>query len=358
MDYSDVAYEVSESIATITINRPERLNTFRGRTIEELIHAFKRAWADRAVACVILTGAGQKAFCVGGDQKEMQEKGSYGTSTNGLWEIDELHNVIRDIPKPVIAAVNGFAIGGGHVLHVLCDVTVAAEHAKFGQAGPRVGVVRCRLGLRLPRAHRRREACPGDLVLLPAVQRADGPGVGSRQPRGARRAPDGGGARPRQASRGSSPTALKFLKHAFNADWPTSSVRRRWPPMALRLSSTARRQSRRAVPSWRSVPRLLEVPLRQRHGTGRETSWREPREPPGLPVPHAWARRLDAPALEAYLRHNLDGFRGRWGSGSSAGDSRTRPICWRHPTGAMSCAGVRPAYPSMRGTPSTESIGC
>ena len=139
MEYTDIRYEVSEAIATITIDRPDRMNAFRGRTIEELIHAFKRAWADKSVACVILTGSGDRAFCVGGDQKEFIEKGSYGTSENGLFEVEALHNVIRDIPKPVIAAVNGFAIGGGHVVHVLCDVTIAAEHAQFGQVGPRVG---------------------------------------------------------------------------------------------------------------------------------------------------------------------------------------------------------------------------
>src|SRR3546814_13158044 len=83
--------------------------------------------------------SGEKAFCVGGDQKEFIETGSYGTSSNGLWEVEAFHNVIRDIPKPVIAAVNGFAIGGGHVFHVICDVTIAAEHAQFGQVGPRVG---------------------------------------------------------------------------------------------------------------------------------------------------------------------------------------------------------------------------
>lgn len=139
MEYTDVSYEVSEQIATITMNRAKRLNAFRARTIEELLHAFKRAWADKNVAVVILTGAGEKSFCVGGDQIEYAETGSYGTSSNGLWEIDDLHMVIRDIPKPVIAAVNGYAIGGGHVLHVLCDVTIASENAKFGQAGPRVG---------------------------------------------------------------------------------------------------------------------------------------------------------------------------------------------------------------------------
>ncbi|MCK0506576.1 enoyl-CoA hydratase-related protein [Aromatoleum anaerobium] len=138
MQYEDVLFEISDAAAIITINRPDRLNSFRARTIEELIHAFKRAWASRDVAAVILTAAGNRAFCVGGDQKIFNETGSYGTSENGLWEIDELHTVIRNIPKPVIAAINGHAIGGGHVIHVLCDVTIAAEHAKFGQAGPRV----------------------------------------------------------------------------------------------------------------------------------------------------------------------------------------------------------------------------
>jgi naphthoate synthase len=139
MEYQDIRYEVEETNAIIAIDRPKRLNAFRGRTVEELIHAFHRAWTDRSVACAILTGTGDRAFCVGGDQKEYVEKGSYGTSANGLFEIERLQNVIRDIPKPVIAAVNGLAIGGGHVLHVVCDVSIAAEHARFGQAGPRVG---------------------------------------------------------------------------------------------------------------------------------------------------------------------------------------------------------------------------
>ncbi len=139
MDYTDIRYEVEETSAIITIDRPRRMNAFRGRTVEELIHAFKSAWAERGVACAILTGAGERAFCAGGDQKEYVEKGSYGTSENGLWEIEALHHTIRELPKPVIAAVNGLAIGGGHVLHVLCDLTIAADHARFGQAGPRVG---------------------------------------------------------------------------------------------------------------------------------------------------------------------------------------------------------------------------
>ena len=123
----------------LTIDRPERMNSFRGRTVDELISAFKHAWADRRVAAVILTGAGDRAFCTGGDVKERAETGGYGETEWGTFEIERLHRIIRDIPKPVIAAVNGVAIGGGHVLHVLCDLSVAADNATFGQAGPRVG---------------------------------------------------------------------------------------------------------------------------------------------------------------------------------------------------------------------------
>lgn len=138
-DLEDVLYEVDRGLAWITINRPERYNAFRGRTVDELIRCFKAAWADHTVGVVALTGAGDRAFCAGGDQKQRQETGDYGPTETGLFEIESLHRVIRDIPKPVIAAVNGAAIGGGHVLHVLCDLTIAAEHATFGQAGPRVG---------------------------------------------------------------------------------------------------------------------------------------------------------------------------------------------------------------------------
>jgi dihydroxynaphthoic acid synthetase len=137
--YTDILYEVEDTTAIITINRPERYNAFRGRTIDELVHAFRRAWADKKVRAVIWTGAGDKAFCSGGDVKQRAETGDYGPTKDGLLDAEYLHSLIRDIPKPVIAAVNGVAIGGGHVFHVLCDITIAAEHARFGQAGPRVG---------------------------------------------------------------------------------------------------------------------------------------------------------------------------------------------------------------------------
>lgn len=138
-ELTDVLYEVDDGVAWVTIKRPERMNAFRGRTVDELIRCFKAAWADGSVGVVVLTGAGDRAFCAGGDQKERQETGSYGPTETGLFEIEAVHRLIRDIPKPVMAAVNGAAIGGGHVLHLVCDLTVAAEHATFGQAGPRVG---------------------------------------------------------------------------------------------------------------------------------------------------------------------------------------------------------------------------
>jgi naphthoate synthase len=139
VEYTDVLYEVEDTTAIITINRPARYNAFRGQTIDELVHAFRRAWADRNVRCIIWTGAGDKAFCAGGDVKQRAETGDYGPTRDGILDSDYLHRLIRDVPKPVIAAVNGAAIGGGHVFHVLCDITIAAEHATFGQAGPRVG---------------------------------------------------------------------------------------------------------------------------------------------------------------------------------------------------------------------------
>jgi dihydroxynaphthoic acid synthetase len=137
--YEDIRYEVDDATAIVTIDRPERMNAFRGRTVEELIAAFRAAWADHDVLAIILTGAGDRAFCTGGDVKQRAETGDYGPTESGLFEIGYLHRLIRDVPKPVIAAVNGVAVGGGHVLHVLCDLSIASETARFGQSGPRVG---------------------------------------------------------------------------------------------------------------------------------------------------------------------------------------------------------------------------
>ena len=143
MKFEDILYEAAEGIATITINRPRVLNAFRAETVDEMVDAFKDAWADRTVGVVILTGAGERAFCVGGDQS-VRTQGGYGgkqaRSDIGL-DVEDLHAIIREIPKPVIAAVNGYAIGGGQVLHVLCDLSIAADTARLGQVGPKVGSV-------------------------------------------------------------------------------------------------------------------------------------------------------------------------------------------------------------------------
>lgn len=144
MSFEDIIYDKTGPVATITINRPQVLNAFRRETVDEMVDAFLDAWADRAIQAVILTGAGDRAFCTGGDQSKRAD-GAYKSEVparlpTGI-DMDALHSVIRDIPKPVIAAVNGYAIGGGHVIHVLCDLTLASDKAKFGQVGPKVGSV-------------------------------------------------------------------------------------------------------------------------------------------------------------------------------------------------------------------------
>ncbi|HEV3053110.1 MAG TPA: enoyl-CoA hydratase-related protein [Solirubrobacteraceae bacterium] len=218
MELTDTKYEVDRGLAWITIDRPERMNAFRARTVDELIHSFTCAWADSEVGVICLTGAGDRAFSTGGDQKQRAETGDYGPSESGLFEIERLHRLIREVPKPVIAAVNGFAIGGGHVLHVLCDITIAADHARFGQVGPRVGSFDAGFGsaylARVVGEKRAREiwfrcrqydaataerwglvneVVPGDQLKPKVREWADD-------------------------MLGLSPTALRFLKQSFNAD--------------------------------------------------------------------------------------------------------------------------------------------
>ncbi len=139
MTYTDILYEKRDGVAWITINRPEVRNAFRTRTVAELTAAFVDARWDPTVGVAVLTGAGDKAFCSGGDQKE-RGQGGYAADQHPM-DVEALHSAIRHCPKPVIAMVNGFAIGGGHVLHVLCDLSIASENAIFGQTGPRVGSV-------------------------------------------------------------------------------------------------------------------------------------------------------------------------------------------------------------------------
>ncbi|MEP6659993.1 MAG: 1,4-dihydroxy-2-naphthoyl-CoA synthase [Acidimicrobiales bacterium] len=143
-DYSDIVYETAEGIAKITINRPEVHNAFRPQTLFELADAFNRARDDDHVGVIIFTGAGTEAFCSGGDQRIRGDDGYIGddaVANKGIGRLNvlDLQVQIRRTPKPVVAMVAGWAIGGGHVLHVVCDLTVAADNARFGQTGPRVG---------------------------------------------------------------------------------------------------------------------------------------------------------------------------------------------------------------------------
>ncbi|MFM7777937.1 MAG: enoyl-CoA hydratase-related protein, partial [Alphaproteobacteria bacterium] len=139
MTYQDILFEARDGVATITINRPQVMNAFRGQTCEELIHALNRAGWDKSIGVIVLAGAGDHAFCTGGDQSA--HDGQYdGRGMIGL-PVEELQSLIRDVPKPVIARVQGYAIGGGNVLATLCDLTIASEKAQFGQVGPKVGSV-------------------------------------------------------------------------------------------------------------------------------------------------------------------------------------------------------------------------
>jgi len=137
--YKDILYEGYEGIGKITINRPEVRNAFRPQTLFELEDAFRRAREDNDIGVVILTGAGDKAFCSGGDQRIRGEGGYVGDDGVPRLNVLELQRQIRTLPKAVIAMVAGYAIGGGHVLHLVCDLTIAADNAVFGQTGPRVG---------------------------------------------------------------------------------------------------------------------------------------------------------------------------------------------------------------------------
>ncbi len=138
-DYTDIRYESAEGIAKITICRPEVRNAFRPKTVFELSDAFERARDDASVGVIIFTGEGTQAFCSGGDQRIRGDDGYVGDDGKGRLNVLDLQVQIRRLPKPVIAMVAGYAIGGGHVLHVVCDLTIAAENARFGQTGPRVG---------------------------------------------------------------------------------------------------------------------------------------------------------------------------------------------------------------------------
>ncbi len=143
-EYGDIRYEKADGIAKITIDRPEVRNAFRPQTLTDLRDAFGRARDDLKVGVIVLTGEGTEAFCSGGDQRIRGDDGYIGdddVAQQGIGRLDvgDLHVQIRRLPKPVVAMVAGYAVGGGHILHLVCDLTIAADNARFGQTGPRVG---------------------------------------------------------------------------------------------------------------------------------------------------------------------------------------------------------------------------
>ena len=145
-NYQDILYEHADGIAKITINRPQVRNAFRPETIREMMEAFHNAHMDPEIGAIILTGAGDKAFCSGGDQKIRGEEGYRDERGGQHLNVLDLQRQIRTLPKPVVAMVNGFAIGGGHVLHLICDLSIASDNAIFGQTGPKVGSFDAGLG--------------------------------------------------------------------------------------------------------------------------------------------------------------------------------------------------------------------
>src|ERR671918_419704 len=139
-DYNDIRFETAEGIAKITINRPEVRNAFRPETLIEISDALERAREDTSVGVIVLAGEGPLAFCSGGDQNVRGDTGYVASGASvGRFHVTDLHVQMRRLPKPIVAMVAGYAIGGGHVLHVVCDLTIAADNARFGQTGPKVG---------------------------------------------------------------------------------------------------------------------------------------------------------------------------------------------------------------------------
>jgi len=150
-DYQDITYDKADGMVRIAFNRPEVRNAFRPQTIDEMIDAFEEAWSDEKIGVILLTGNGpakdgKYSFCAGGDQRIRGHAGYIGQDGRARLNVLRLQRIIRYIPKPVIALVAGYAIGGGHVLHVICDLTLAADNAVFGQTGPKVGSFDAGLG--------------------------------------------------------------------------------------------------------------------------------------------------------------------------------------------------------------------
>lgn len=218
-DYTDIRYEQSGTgIAKVTIDRPEVHNAFRPETVSELIDAFRRVRDDATIGVVLLTGAGDKAFCSGGDQRYKARGGYVGSDGIARLNVLDLQRDIRSLPIPVIALVNGYAIGGGHVLHVVCDLSIASETAVFGQTGPRVGSFDAGFGVSLL-ARSVGEKRAREIWYLcrqySAAQALEMGLVNAVVPPADLEAE---GVRWAEEILEKSPTAIRFLKRAFNAD--------------------------------------------------------------------------------------------------------------------------------------------
>lgn len=218
-DYTDIRYEHSGTgIAKVTIDRPEVHNAFRPETVSELIDAFRRVRDDATIGVVLFTGAGEKAFCSGGDQRYKVQGGYQGSDGIARLNVLDLQRDIRSLPIPVIALVNGYAIGGGHVLQVVCDLSIAAENAVFGQTGPKVGSFDAGFGVSLL-ARSVGEKRAREIWYLcrqyGAAQALEMGLVNAVVPLADLEAE---GVRWAEEILEKSPTAIRFLKRAFNAD--------------------------------------------------------------------------------------------------------------------------------------------
>jgi len=222
-EYSDITYHKADGMARIAFNRPEVRNAFRPKTIDEMILAFNDAWMDPEIGVILLTGNGpaedgKYAFCSGGDQRVRGDAGYVGDDGIPRLNVLQLQKIIRSIPKPVIALVAGYAIGGGHVLHVICDLSIAADNAVFGQTGPKVGSFDAGLGASylarvvgqkkareiwyLCRQYNAQEALEMGLVnKVVSVDQLEAEGIAWAQ-----------------QILEKSPIAIRFLKSAFNAE--------------------------------------------------------------------------------------------------------------------------------------------
>lgn len=219
--FEDVIYEVRGSAAWVIINREKVYNAMRGQTVEDLISAFQLAANDKNVASIVLTGAGNKAFCTGGDQSA--HEGNYdGRGVVGL-PLEEFQSLIREIPKPVIARVNGFSVGGGNVLATLCDLTIAADTAKFAQVGPKVGSFDAGWGTCLLARHVGDKRARQIWFLNEQHTAADAMAMGLVNKVVPLDQLDAAVNEWTETLSQRSPTALAFLKRSFNAD--TDSIR-------------------------------------------------------------------------------------------------------------------------------------